>query len=269
MAAKNAMPLFTPAFGVAASAAEALDSLDGIDTTALDSGASGWVKTGPNANTLYQLDKTSTATPNGTSVIAPLSGPGRWLEFSGGGASGQVLQSVTAAAREIQNFTTAGLVEVEKEASTNPGVRLQCELPSVLPTSSLRLTANIPLILLVTKVAPINQFIVEPRLAFPDDSPSPMPVSVATLTQLPRSDCTAIPTTINPGDPVAFSYLFPISALSGLGGPPTGRVQFYLEAAPGSGSDAFRINSFPFAGSATWGAGAALSLEEVAGTVVQ
>ena len=91
MAKSNAFAIFTCELGVATTAAEQDDSLDGIDTNHVDTGAFGWVKTGPAADTLFRLDLTSAAAPDGTTVIAPLVGPGRWLEFSGGGGGGGCL----------------------------------------------------------------------------------------------------------------------------------------------------------------------------------
>lgn len=87
MAKKNAFATFTVLVGVAADAAAAQDSLDGIDTTYLESGAFGWVKTGPAADTYFRLDITSVLAPDGVTIIEPLVGPGRWLEFSGGGGA--------------------------------------------------------------------------------------------------------------------------------------------------------------------------------------
>jgi hypothetical protein len=91
VAKKNAFALFTVELGVATTDEEALDSLDGIDTRFLETGTFGWVKTGPAAATLLQLDTTAVAPPDGTTIIEPRDGPGRWLEFAGGGGPGACL----------------------------------------------------------------------------------------------------------------------------------------------------------------------------------
>lgn len=63
------------------------NSLDGINTIVLKSGAFGWTQTGAAARRLFRLDREDNTTPpNGTTIIQPLTGPGRWKEFGNGGA---------------------------------------------------------------------------------------------------------------------------------------------------------------------------------------
>ena len=59
------------------------DSLDGVNTTELPSGALAYVLSNSGAYRLKKTDTTTVQTADG-SVIAPLAGPGRWL-FSGTG----------------------------------------------------------------------------------------------------------------------------------------------------------------------------------------
>ncbi len=65
------------------------NSLDGINTVHLDTGVLGWVQSGAAASSLFWLDKTdNTTAPDGTTVVAPLTGPGRWkLLITGAGAA--------------------------------------------------------------------------------------------------------------------------------------------------------------------------------------
>ncbi len=86
---RQAFPVFTPDQAVAATVAERATSLDGIDTRALDSGALATITGGTLVGSLYWLDVDSTEPPNGTSVVAPLTGPGRWLQIATGGAGGE------------------------------------------------------------------------------------------------------------------------------------------------------------------------------------
>lgn len=63
------------------------NSLDGINTIVLKSGAFGWVQTGGAAIKLFRLDREdNTTVPNGTTIIKPLTGPGRWKQFGNGAA---------------------------------------------------------------------------------------------------------------------------------------------------------------------------------------
>lgn len=79
---QRAFPVFSVATGVAATAAERINSLDGIDTTVLGpGGAFGTITDGALAGNTYRLDISSVAVPDGVTVIQPLVGPGRWLVF--------------------------------------------------------------------------------------------------------------------------------------------------------------------------------------------
>ncbi len=63
------------------------NSLDGVNTIVLKSGAFGWVQTGAAARKFFRLDREdNTTAPNGTTIIQPLTGPGRWKEFGNAGA---------------------------------------------------------------------------------------------------------------------------------------------------------------------------------------
>jgi hypothetical protein len=61
------------------------DSLENINTTTLDDGAFCYVTA---AHQHFELHRDSTAVPDGVTVIAPIAGPGRWVEVTGVGAQG-------------------------------------------------------------------------------------------------------------------------------------------------------------------------------------
>lgn len=62
------------------------DSLENINTWTLDDGALCYVT---EAHLRFELHRDSVASPNGTTVIAPIAGPGRWVVATGGsGAQG-------------------------------------------------------------------------------------------------------------------------------------------------------------------------------------
>jgi hypothetical protein len=64
-------------------------SVQGINTTTVADGAYCYCEQGPST---FRLDKADSATPpNGTTVIKPAAGPGRWKEFGAGG-SGALVQ---------------------------------------------------------------------------------------------------------------------------------------------------------------------------------
>jgi len=69
-----------------ASDSSVIDSLDGISTTPLSSGATARVTAGPNPDRSYYLDLSSGAVADGVTVVQPLDRPGlgRWLEQAGG-----------------------------------------------------------------------------------------------------------------------------------------------------------------------------------------
>ncbi len=81
------------------------DSLDGINTTELPNGALAYVLSNSGAYRLKKTDTTTAQTSDG-SVIAPLSGPGRWLFVSSGGVGldprlGQALGTAGPVARAV------------------------------------------------------------------------------------------------------------------------------------------------------------------------
>lgn len=59
------------------------DSLENINTTTLDDGALCYVAS---SHAHFELHRDSTETPNGTTIIAPSAGPGRWIIFGSGGS---------------------------------------------------------------------------------------------------------------------------------------------------------------------------------------
>lgn len=60
------------------------DSLENVNTTTLDDGAFCYVTA---AHLHFELHKDSTASPDGVTIIAPIAGPGRWVEATGGAGS--------------------------------------------------------------------------------------------------------------------------------------------------------------------------------------
>lgn len=96
---------------VAATAAQIPLSLDGIDTTPLASGHFGVITTGALTGKLYRLDAASTAAPDGVTVIAPLTGPGRWLEWAGPGGGGGffVVNGIATGTTQLQNVPTSNM----------------------------------------------------------------------------------------------------------------------------------------------------------------
>lgn len=85
-----AFAVFAVPIRVAANAAEAPRSLDGILTTPLASGVLARVTS---VQSQYALDITSTATPDGVNIIQPRAGPGRWMLQGGGGSAEFLTQS--------------------------------------------------------------------------------------------------------------------------------------------------------------------------------
>jgi hypothetical protein len=77
-------------------------ALENADTFNLASGCFCFVETGPAAGE-WQLDRASTAVPDGITVIAPIAGPGRWLKFSGGGGGGTITGIAGAGGITITN----------------------------------------------------------------------------------------------------------------------------------------------------------------------
>lgn len=57
------------------------DSLENVNTFTLDDGALCYVTS---SHVHFELHRDSTAVPNGTTIIAPIAGPGRWVEATGG-----------------------------------------------------------------------------------------------------------------------------------------------------------------------------------------
>jgi hypothetical protein len=70
------------------------DALENENTNILADGALCYVSGGPGQG-MWQLSKSSTASPDGTTIVAPIAGPGRWLLVSaagGGGGPGAILR---------------------------------------------------------------------------------------------------------------------------------------------------------------------------------
>lgn len=84
--AQQDVPVFSVETALA-TASDAKDSLDGIDL-ALGQYESGTVAFVRVTNTYYYYDETSVAPADGVTVVAPLSGPGRWLLLSSAVAPG-------------------------------------------------------------------------------------------------------------------------------------------------------------------------------------
>lgn len=71
--------------------ANPLDSLEGLEVNALPQGSTAWVS---GANEDYRWNDLSTFIPDGSSVVQPLAGPGRWLrELSGAATFDHVITS--------------------------------------------------------------------------------------------------------------------------------------------------------------------------------
>ncbi len=76
----------------------ARNSLEGINTTTLDDGARCYVS---ETHAEWQLHQDSAAAPDGTTIIAPATGPGRWfLDASSTGLSGEYFTVETIADRD-------------------------------------------------------------------------------------------------------------------------------------------------------------------------
>ncbi len=109
---RQAFPVLTPDQGVASTAAERATSLDGFDTTALDSGHFAVVTAGALVGRMYRLDVGSAAAADGVTVIAPLTGPGRWLEWpgpGGGGAATFTVDGISTGTTQLSAIPTGAL----------------------------------------------------------------------------------------------------------------------------------------------------------------
>lgn len=104
---RQAFPVLTCDVAVATTAAERAVSLDGVDTSNLASGHFAVITSGSFQGRMYRLDAASALTPDGASVIAPVAGVGRWLQWPGAGGGGAATFSVDG----IQTGTTQ-LVDV-------------------------------------------------------------------------------------------------------------------------------------------------------------
>lgn len=60
------------------------DSLENVNTFTLDDGALCYVTS---AHVHFELHRDSVASPNGTTIVAPIAGPGRWVIATGGGGA--------------------------------------------------------------------------------------------------------------------------------------------------------------------------------------
>lgn len=113
------------------------DALQNLNTTTLPDGALAWVQ---DQFALYVLNKTSTASPSGTSVVRPASGPGRWVPASASSSSGPILQFAALSLSgdlvfgpnaDFANLLTAtagGLFNVTLPAARLPGSSLYVTL---------------------------------------------------------------------------------------------------------------------------------------------
>jgi hypothetical protein len=86
------------------------DGLENVNTTPLADGALCYVQTGVGQG-IWQLQKSSTETPNGYSAVAPTAGPGRWI-----------LQ-ISANSSAIPGETFEIWVDEATGADTNPGTQ--------------------------------------------------------------------------------------------------------------------------------------------------
>lgn len=116
---QRAFPIFTVSTQLATDS-DLVSSLDGIDTNHLDSGTFGWVKEGsPNPSLLYRLDLSSVAAPDGVNVVAPLEGPGRWIQFPTG-----ALQKPDSTLSSAISTSTTALGAADVYRMLTPGTTL-------------------------------------------------------------------------------------------------------------------------------------------------
>lgn len=255
-----ALPTFSTTVAVATGAPGATrqESLDGIDTTLLTDGALAWVQGGPAASTLFRLDTTSAAVPNGTTIIAPLTGPGRWLALAGGsGGAATILQAAYQPGKapgQLQTIAGAGLTPIEDGTGTaTPITALLAN--SVQSTSIIRAKFFASQASPSAGSAPFGGFF-RVELFFPDDAIPDL--------RIPRSADFGVPfVALNFSTSVDFNVLYPLSATAAFGGPPTGRVGIQISAGNNNAGDSFRIGVFPEG--STWG-DAYIGLEELDGS---
>lgn len=89
------------------------DALENINTNTLADGSLCYVSSGAQGE--WQLQKESTDTPNGTTIVEPTSGPGRWfLKITPGSLSGATLRSTRAQASSSALLTTGTQFELKE-----------------------------------------------------------------------------------------------------------------------------------------------------------
>jgi len=128
-------------------------SVAGINTTTLADGAFVYCVANQGG---YQLDRTSTAAPNGTSIIAPDTGPGRWiLKLSGAGAAippwslVKIVDSLTAVPLAQQDGSVgAPYSTIQGAITANPGVPLALQLVAYVYAESVVVPAGAPIVLI-------------------------------------------------------------------------------------------------------------------------
>ena len=165
---------------------------------------------------------------------------------------------------EDQQFGPGGaIVEIEKQSTTNPGVRLQCEIPDAKPSSSLRVSWCAPHQRYdAHEGSTVGGLLFAPTLSFPDDA-------------IPDVNCLFPGAFVLMPEFLGFlqqgaygtSFLWPLSALTSGNAPPAGRIQLYVDCGVLDFGDTITIRSGLPPGS-SFGTNI-LCLEEVARTVVQ
>lgn len=116
-------------------------ALENIIVTPLQDGALCYVKSGA-AKGEWQLDKTSTAVADGTTVIEPISGAGRWLRFGSNVVDGSLLRSASTNLVVTDGTFAGAATEVKANMSSpaNPGFRVA--LPNALPARNYKVIAS-------------------------------------------------------------------------------------------------------------------------------
>jgi hypothetical protein len=95
------------------------DALENIVTDILPDGALCWVT---EAEAPYRLHKTSTVAANGTTIIEPSAGPGRWIRESGGSDPDSNFEEVTVDTVSGETLVPIS-VEMEADSVFTAGVR--------------------------------------------------------------------------------------------------------------------------------------------------
>lgn len=156
------------------------NSLDGINTVHLDTGVLGWVQTGTSASTLFWLDKSdSTTPPDGVTVIAPLTGPGRWKMLTAAGAGAACTLQLGYASPILgpndeeyvcMENTSETLAFFFPRQQTIQDAPLEVVFPSFTPGNVIEIEWNVNLQVAGADQTGTIQFAIAPSLAFPDGS---------------------------------------------------------------------------------------------------